>query len=413
MKRKEADREFRKFLEGRVDRRDFVRKLLAAGASVTSVAALLEACSGGSKEPPKAAATPSAAPSQAASAAAATPSAAPTQAASAAAAPAPASLSDLPEIEKELHIANWSDYIAEDTVSKFEKESGIKVKYSTYESNEELMSKLQVGQAGYDIVVPTGYIVTVLAAQNLLFPLRKQYIPNFKNVASLFVNPAFDPDNVMGVPWQWGTTGIAYRSDKVNPPPDSWGVFLDAKYKGKMTQMDDLRDAVGAWLKFRGKSLNSRDAAELEQAKKDAIAAKDNLKAFVSAAVKGQLVAGDVWLAQLWNGDTAQAKVEEPKIEYVLPKEGACIWTDSLVIPASAPHKRAAHEFMNFILRPEIAAGISDFTGYGTPVQPAMTLVKSPVPYPTDEERKRLEYQTDLGTAAQAWDKLWTEIKSA
>jgi spermidine/putrescine-binding protein len=408
VKRKDADREFRGFLEGRVDRRDFVRKLLTAGASVTSVAALLEACSGGSKEPPKPAATPSAAPTQAASAAA-------TQAASAApsSAPAPASLSDLPEIEKELHIANWSDYIAEDTVSKFEKESGIKVKYSTYESNEEMMSKLQVGQAGYDIVVPTGYIVTVLAAQKLLFPLRKQYLPNFKNVAGLFVNPEFDPDNGMGVPWQWGTTGIAYRSDKVNPPPDSWGVFLDAKYKGKMTQMDDLRDTVGAWLKYRGKSLNSTDAAELEQAKKDAIAAKAHLKAYVSAPVKGQLVAGDVWIAQLWNGDTAQAKVEEAKIEYVLPKEGAGIWTDSLVIPANAPHKRAAHEFMNFILRPEIAASISDFTGYGTPVQPAMALMKNPVPYPTDEERKRLEYQKDLGAAAQAWDKLWTEIKSA
>jgi spermidine/putrescine-binding protein len=408
VKRKDADREFRGFLEGRVDRRDFVRKLLAAGASVTSVAALLEACSGGSKEPAKPAATPSAAPTQAASAAA-------TQAASAApsSAPAPASLSDLPEIEKELHIANWSDYIAEDTVSKFEKESGIKVKYSTYESNEEMMSKLQVGQAGYDIVVPTGYIVTVLAAQKLLFPLRKQYLPNFKNVAGLFVNPEFDPDNAMGVPWQWGTTGIAYRSDKVNPPPDSWGVFLDAKYKGKMTQMDDLRDTVGAWLKFRGKSLNSTDAADLEQAKKDAIAAKANLKAYVSAPVKGQLVAGDVWIAQLWNGDTAQAKVEEAKIEYVLPKEGAGIWTDSLVIPANAPHKRAAHEFMNFILRPEIAAGISEFTGYGTPVQPAMALMKNPVPYPSDEERKRLEYQKDLGAAAQAWDKLWTEIKSA
>jgi len=397
MKRTEADALFQGFLAGRVGRRDFIRRLLATGASVTSVAALLEACSG-QKEAPKPAAAPSAPP---------------TQASAAASAPAPGTLSDLPEIEKELHIANWSDYIAEDTIPKFEKETGIKVKYSTYESNEELVSKLQVGQTGYDIIVPTGYIVTVLAAQNLLFPLRKQYIPNFKNVASLFVNPEFDPDNAMGVPWQWGTTGIAYRSDKVSPPPDSWGVFLDPKYKGKMTQMDDSRDAIGAWLRFRGKSLNSVDPADLEQVKKDAIAAKANLKAYVSAPVKGQLVAGDVWIAQLWNGDTAQAKVEESKIEYVVPNEGSTLQTDSLLIPASAPHKRAAHEFMNFILRPEIAAEISNATGYGTPVEPAMPLLKIPVPYPTAEERKRLEYQKDLGAATQAWDKLWTEIKSA
>jgi spermidine/putrescine-binding protein len=189
---------------------------------------------------------------------------------------------------------------------------------------------------------------------------------------------------------------------------------LDSKYKGKMTQMDDVRDAIGAWLRFRGKSLNSVDPADLEQVKKDAIAAKGNLKSYVSAAVKGQLVAGDVWIAQLWSGDTTQAKAEESKIEYVIPKEGSTLQTDSLLIPASAPHKRAAHEFMNFILRPEIAAGISDATGYGTPVAPAMALQKNTaVPYPTDEERKRLEYQKDLGAATQAWDKLWTEIKSA
>lgn len=395
MKPEDADREFKAFLAGRVDRRDFIQKLLAAGASVTSVAALLQACS---KEAPKPAAEPPAA---------APPATVPK------AATAGAAASDLPEIEKELHIANWSDYIAEDTVPKFEKETGVKVKYSTYESNEDLLAKLQVGAGGYDIVVPTGYIVTVLAAQKKLFPLRKQYLTNWKNVAPIFLNPAFDPNNEMGVPWQWGTTGIAYRSDKVKTPLDSWGVFLDPKYKNKMTQMDDQRDAIGAWLKYRGKSLNSADAVELAQAKADAIAAKGNLKAYVSAPVKGQLIAGDVWIAQLWNGDTAQAKVEQKLIEYVLPKEGGCLWTDSLIIPADAPHKRAAHEFMNFILRPDIAAGISETTGYGTPVAPAMALMKNPVALPTAEERARLEYQTDLGAAAQAWDKLWTEIKAA
>jgi spermidine/putrescine transport system substrate-binding protein len=400
MKRRDADQIFRAFLEARAPRREFIQKLLVAGASVTSVATLLEACS---KETPQPAAEPaSGAPSPKATAAP-VPSASPT----------PALGGDLPEIEKELHIANWSDYIAEDTIPKFEKETGIKVKYSTYESNEDLMAKLQVGVGGYDIVVPTGYIVTVLAAQNKLFPLHKKYLTNWKNVAPIFLDPAFDPDNRMAVPWQWGTTGIAYRSDKVKPAPDSWGVFLDPKYKNRMTQMDDLRDVIGGWLKYRGKSLNSSDAADLAQAKKDAIAAKGNLKAYVSAPVKGQLVAGDVWIAQLWNGDTAQARVEQKFIEYVLPKEGGSLWTDSLIIPADAPHKRAAHEFMNFIMRPEIAAGISETTGYGTPIQPAMAILKNPVPYPTAEERARLEYQKDLGAAAQAWDQLWTEIKSA
>lgn len=397
MKRRDVEQQFQAFLAGGVNRRDFIQRLLAAGASVTSVAALLEACSKATPAP-----TVETSALKPAATAVPPPSSAPV-----------AEKGDLPEIEKELHIANWSDYIAEDTIPKFEKETGIKVKYSTYESNEDLMAKLQIGAGGYDIVVPTGYVVTVLAAQKRLFPLRKQYLTNWKNVAPLFLNPSFDPDNEMGVPWQWGTTGIAYRKDKLTTPPESWGVFLDAKYKNKMTMMDDLRDAIGAWLKYRGKSLNASGAPDLEQAKQDAIAAKHNLKAYISAPVKGQLIAGDVWIAQLWNGDTAQAKVEQKFIEYVLPKEGGGIWTDSLIIPADAPHKRAAHEFMNFILRPEIAAGISEFTGYGTPVAPAIPLMKNPVAFPTAEERARLEFQTDLGAAAQVWDKLWTEIKAA
>ncbi len=403
MNRKDADREFQGFLEGRIGRREFIAKLLALGASAPAIATLMSACS--KTEAPKAAATPSTAPTAAASAAA-------SAAGSAAASAAPADV-DLPEIEKELHIANWSDYIAEDTVPKFEKEFGVKVTYDTYESNEEMMAKLQVGGGGYDIVTPTGYIVAALAAQKLLSPLSKKYLPNFKNVAPLFISPEFDPGNTYGTPWQWGTTGIAYRSDKVNPPPDSWGIFLDPKYKGKMTQMDDVRDGIGCWLKYRGKSLSSTDKADLAQAKTDAIAAKPNLKAYISAPVKGQLVAGDVWIAQLWSGDTFQAQMEQKSIQYVIPKEGAAFQTDSMVVPNSAKNKRAAHEFMNFALRPDIGAAISDATGYGTPNQASMSLIKHPVPYPTADEQKRLEYQRDLGAANQAWDQLWTEIKAA
>ncbi|MEQ1501444.1 MAG: spermidine/putrescine ABC transporter substrate-binding protein [Myxococcota bacterium] len=393
MERDEADRWLAEYRAGTMDRRGFVTRLLAVGASAGTVAAFLEACGGGST--PKAEAPKD--------------GAAPVDGAAKPAAPAEG---ELGELEKELSIYNWSDYISEETVPAFEKEFGVKVNYSTYESNEEMMAKLQVGAGGYDLVVPTGYIVTVLAAQNLLHPLNKKYLTNWGNVAPLFKSPQYDPDNKFGVPYQWGTTGIAFRKDKVNPPPDSWGVFLDPKYKGKMTQMDDLRDVIGSWLKYRGKSINATEAADLQQAKADAVAAKANLKAYLSAPVKGQLVAGDVWIAQLWNGDTAQARVEQPEIGYVLPKEGAGIWTDSLVIPASAPHKRAAHEFMNFVLRPEVAAGISNTTGYGTPVASAVEKMTTPVAYPTDEELKRLEYQKDLGVATELWDQIWTEIKS-
>jgi spermidine/putrescine transport system substrate-binding protein len=363
---------------GTVGRREFVRRAGALGLSLSAVGSLLLACQRKDRGPASGEA-----------------------------------LADLGPIEKELNIYNWSDYIAPETVPNFEKEFGVKVTYDTYESNEEMVAKLQAGAKGYDIVVPSGYIVPVLVATGLIAPVNRRYIPNWKNVAPIFVNPVLDPDNAHTVPWQWGTTGYAYRKDRIPGTPDSWAIFFDAKYKGKMTQMDDGREVLGAMLRYRGHSLNSIDPAELKQAKEDAIATKKQLKAYISAPVKGQLIAGDVWVAQLWNGDTEQARAEQPNIAYCLPKEGCTIWTDSLCIPKSAPHKRAAHEFMNYILRPDVGAGISNKTGYGSPNQPALALMKHPVQFPTADEMKRLEYQVDLGEHTAEWDRLWTEIKSA
>jgi spermidine/putrescine transport system substrate-binding protein len=365
---------------GKVSRREFVSRTTALGLGMSTIGLALAAC--GKKDAP---ATETAA----------------------------AGTADLGPIEKELNIYSWSDYIAEDTVPNFEKEFGIKVTYDTFESNEEMVAKLQAGASGYDIVVPSNYIVPVMTATDLVAPISKQYLTNLGNLAPTFVNPVFDPDNKYSIAYQWGTTGFAYRTDKVPAPGDSWAIFLDAKYKGKMTQMDDQRDVIGSWLRYRGKSLNSVDPTELAAAKADAIAAKKNLKAYISAPVKGQLVSGDVWIAQLWNGDTAQAKVEQPNIGYVLPKEGCTIWTDSMMVPKTAPHKRAAHEWINYVLRPDVAAAISNFTGYGTPNAVGLPMMKNPVPYPTAEEFQRLEYQKDLGADSGLWDQLWTEIKSA
>jgi spermidine/putrescine transport system substrate-binding protein len=275
-----------------------------------------------------------------------------------------------------------------------------------------MVAKLQAGASGYDIIVPSNYIVPVVVATGLASTIVRKYVPNLANLAPTFVNPVFDPGNEHAIPYQWGTSGYAWRTDKVPGSPDSWAIFLDSKYKGKMTQMDDMRDVIGAWLRYRGKSLNSIDPVELAQAKKDALAAKKNLKAYISAPVKGQLISGDVWVAQLWNGDTAQAKVEQPNIGYVVPKEGCTIWTDSMMITSSAPHRRAAHEFINYVLRPDVGAAISNTTGYGSPNEAALARMKTPVPYPTAEEFQRLEYQKDLGEAGTLWDQIWTEIKS-
>jgi len=379
-KRKQLERLIGELERGGISRRDFLWQATALGLSVSSVGALLSAC-GGDKG---------------------------------GRAGEGAGLEDeLGPIEKELHIYNWSDYIAADTVPNFEREFGVKVAYETYESNEEMVAKLQAGATGYDIIVPSGYVIPMLAALDLISPLNKKYLANWGNVATIFQNLPSDPGNSHTVPWQWGTTGIAYRADKVKSPIDSWGVLHDRQFRGKMTMMDDGREVIGAFLRYRGHSLNSTDPQQLAKAKADAVLAKKLLKEYLSAPVKAKLISGDVWISQLWNGDTTQAKAQQPNLAYAVPKEGCTIWGDSMCVPKSAPNKRAAHEWMNYILRPEVGAALSKATGYGTPNAAAAKLLDTPIPYPTEEELKRLEYQVDLGRDTALWDQIWTEIKSA
>ena len=384
-KRKEVERLVLQLEHGGISRREFVTRTLALGLSMSSVGLLLNACQGGEGGAAGGRDTTG----------------------------AEVAAEDLGPIEKELHLYNWSDYIAEDTVPNFEKEFGVQVTYDTYESNEEMVAKLQAGASGYDIVVPSGYIIPLLVATDTIMPINGKYITNAANVSPIFRKLPSDPADKYTVPWQWGTTGVAYRTDKIKIPIDSWDVFHDPKYARKLTMMDDGREVIGAELRHRGHSLNSTDKEELAQAKADCIDAKKNLKAYISAPVKAQLISGDVWISQLWNGDTTQAKAEQPNLAYVIPKEGCTIWGDSMCIPKSAPNKRAAHEWINYVLRPEVGAALSDATGYGTPNAASAKLMKDPVPYPTEDELKRLEYQVDLGKDTETWDRIWTEIKSA
>ena len=291
-------------MTGRLDRREFVRRAAALGLSWPALAALLGACRGRDHDPVL-----------------------------------DDPVRDLGPLERELAIYIWSDYVAPDTIPNFEREFGVKVTMDFYDSNEEMLAKLQAGARGYDIVVPSSYIVEVLIATELAVPIHHRYLTNWSNLSPIFLDRSFDPGNRYTMPWMWGVTGFAYRRDKIPDPPPSWEIFLDRHYRGKMTQMDDGRDVLGAWLRYRGHSLNSTDPAQLEAAKLDAIEAKKNLKAYISAPVKGQLISGDVWVAQLWNGDAEQARMEQPQLDYVVPKEGCTLWLDSLVIPRGTRHR--------------------------------------------------------------------------
>jgi len=320
-------------------------------------------------------------------------------------------------VEKELHIYNWSDYIAASTIEGFTREFGVQVTYDTYESNEEMVAKLVAGGAGYDLIVPTSYLWPVLRGMGAIQRLKRRYLTGLGNIAPQFAGTVNDPQGELAVPYAWGMTGIGYRRDKVSTPPDSWATFHDEALRGRMTMMDEGREVLGAFLKYRGHSLNSTDPAELAGAKADALSAKPLLKAFLSATVKAQLVAGDVHVAQVWNGESLQARAEQARsgpatIEFVLPKEGALLWLDGMAVPMRAPHPRAAHEFINYCLRPEVAAANAKAHRYGVPNAAAQPLITDPVPWPSADELKRLEYLKDLGEEMRVWDRIWTEVKA-
>jgi spermidine/putrescine transport system substrate-binding protein len=324
---------------------------------------------------------------------------------------------ELGPVEGKLHIYNWSDYVAEETLAGFRDEFGVEITYDTYESNEEMIAKMVAGGDGYDLIVPTSYLWPALRQMGLIQRLKPRYLPQLGNIAPEFARTANDPAGELAVPYAWGTTGIAWRRDTVAVPPDSWGVFHDPALRGRMTMMDEGREVFGAFLRYRGHSLNSTDPALLAAAQADALRAKPNLKAFLSGTVKAQLVAGDVHLAQTWNGEALQARAEQERhgagtIEFVLPKEGALIWLDGMAIPARARHPRAAHEFLNYCLRPEVAAANAESHQYGVPNAAAQQMISSPVPWPSRAELERLEYFKDLGRVMLDWDRAWTEVKA-
>jgi spermidine/putrescine transport system substrate-binding protein len=325
---------------------------------------------------------------------------------------------DRSKLSKELNVYNWSDYIGEDTIAEFEKEFGVKVNYDTYEDNESMLAKIQSGAVGYDVVVPTGYMIDIMIKQNLLAPLDHANIPNIKLVTQGLLDTPFDPGNKYSVPYQWGTTGFGYNSKRVTGEVNSWDLLWDPKYTGKITMLDDLRSAIAVPLKRLGYSLNSTNEKELMEAKKILLEQKPLLKAYISAPVKSLLISEEVWLSQLWCGDVFMAKDENDDLEYCIPKEGCEVWTDNLAILKTAPHKYTVEVWVNFNLRPEISAGVSNFVHYASPVEPAKKFINkddlaNPGIYPPQEVFKRLEFLKDVGEVTRIYDQIWTELKAA
>ncbi|GEM48240.1 polyamine ABC transporter substrate-binding protein [Deinococcus cellulosilyticus] len=323
---------------------------------------------------------------------------------------------------KELRIYNWSEYMDPQILKDFEKKTGIKVRQDLFESNEEMVAKLQAGGVSqYDIIVPSNFIVPTLINLKLVQPLDLKKIPNLKNLDPKFKKLPFDPNNKYSVAYQWGTIGLVYNKDVIKKPPTSWAVIFDPKQANKKFVMfDSIREMMAIALGYLGHDINTVDPNQVKAAGKLLFDTKknSNFQGFDAGVVgKNKVLAGTVTMAVAYNGDAARAMSESPKIGYVLPKEGGSIWVDSLMVPAKAPNKDAAMQFINYILDAKVGAQLSNFIQYATPNKASLPYInakdrKNPAIYPTEAEIKNLKYIVDLGKNNRLYDEVWTEVKS-
>jgi spermidine/putrescine-binding protein len=282
--------------------------------------------------------------------------------------------------EQTLNIYNWSDYIDEKTVPLFQAWTNIRVNYDVYSSNEDLLAKLRAGPTQYDIIVPTNQFIPTYRRLGLLQPLRQDLIPNLTNLDKTFVETDYDPGNKYTIPWQWGTTGLGYNSKRVpGGKVDSWTALYEPNPSlgGRLSILREVTDLIGCTLIYLGKDPNSTNDADLQQVVDTFKRLRGKVKQlkFSSDTYIDELAAGETWLAHGWSGDVFQAQGDNADISYVIPKEGSLQWADVMCVPKDAPHPQNAARFMNYVLQPRVAARISKYVSYGTPVPLAKALL--------------------------------------
>ncbi|NPU90048.1 MAG: extracellular solute-binding protein [Fervidobacterium sp.] len=311
-----------------------------------------------------------------------------------------------------LRIYNWADYIPEEVIQQFEKEYNCKVIYDTFASNEETFAKIKSGGTGYDIVFPSGDHVKMMINEGLLEKLDLSKIPNFKNIDPIVLSKTtYDPNHEYSVPYMMGTTGLIVNKKYLKDYEKSWSIYERADLKGKMTLLDDMREVFGAALKYPGYSVNTTNPDEIEQAKQVILKWKENIVKFDATTYAQGVVNGEFWVVHGYPENVFQLIPEEDleNFEFFVPKEGGTLWIDNMVILKDAKNKDLAYKFINFILRPEIAAQISDYLMIPSPITDAQKY-KKVEPLYTLDELSNCEIIDYIGEHIDLYNKAWEEI---
>lgn len=316
-----------------------------------------------------------------------------------------------------LNIYNVGDYIDEDLIPQFEKETGIKVVYEKYDTNEIMYQKIKSGGSKYDLIFPSDYMIEKMIKEELLQKIDYNNIPNYKNIDEKFKNASYDPKDEYSVPYFWGTFGIMYNKTMVNDPIDSWDILWNEKYKQQILMLDSVRDTMGIALMKLGYSQNSTNEAELQKAKEELIKQRPLVLAYGNDDIKDRLLGGEAAMGIVYSGDAITLMDEDENLAYDIPKTGTNKWVDAMCIPYNAENKKEAEMFINFMLDAQNAKQNIDYINYSTPNKAALELLdedvkNNPVAYPSDDIVNKSEFFIDLGEKIKLYDDLWLEVKS-
>ena len=321
----------------------------------------------------------------------------------------------------EVIVYNWGEYIDPETITMFEEETGIKVVYDEFETNEVMYPKVEAGATAYDVICPSDYMIQKMIDNDLLAEINFDNIPNVKNIGQQYFEQSkeFDPDNKYSVPYCFGTVGILYNKTMVDEPVDSWSILWDDKYADNILMQDSVRDAFMVALKLNGYSMNSLDENELEAAKNSLIEQKPLVQAYVIDQVRDKMIGNEAAIGVIYSGEAIYTQRENPDLEYVIPKEGTNVWIDSWVIPKNAPNKENAEKFIDFMCREDIALMNFEYITYSTPNVAAQALIEdediknSKIAFPDLSQYDNLETFHYLGEEGdELYNNLWKEVKA-
>jgi spermidine/putrescine-binding protein len=326
------------------------------------------------------------------------------------------------QVDGDLYLYNWSEYIDPDLKDAFAAEYGVEVIEDNYDSNEAMQPIVAAGNSGYDVIVPSDYMVSIMIEEGSLMPLNLDAIPNMSNLSAEFNPPPYDPDGAYVAAYQWGTTGLGVDLTVMGEDtPRTWGLIFDpelsANFDGRITLLNDPRETLGAALKYLGYSLNTTSADELAEAKALVADAVDRIAAFDSDQYDELLATGETAVAHGYSGNMVVGidEAENPdNYTYFVPDEGGTIWTDNMAVPFDAPHPCTAHSFINFILDAENGAQLSEWNYYGSPNEASVPFMDpeflaDETVYPSD--RSKLEFITDTGDFETEFSDALSEAK--